>query len=183
MQLSIIKGESHKMIFSGYRGIFWSLLISIGLFGCNALERLSFAFPNALTLNQLSETSEGTVIYIKGQVTDNVPFLGQGAYQLQDNTGYVWVVTDQPLPQVGEEIMLKGQVEYESIPVSDQDLGEFYVLELEKVNRIPESTSPASPSPSPTPELSPEPAATPDPQPSPSPFPDDLFFPHKQNDK
>ncbi|MGK7945353.1 MAG: DNA-binding protein [Microcystaceae cyanobacterium] len=167
------------MVVSRFKGIFWSLLLGMGLFGCSYLDRQSFALPDALSLNQLSENTEGTVIHIRGQVTDNVPFLGQGAYQLQDDTGYVWVVTDQPLPNVGEEIMLKGQLEYESIPISEQDIGEFYVLELEKVTRSPQSAPPTSPKP----EISPDPSLTSDPQPSPSPSLDDLFFPHKQNDK
>ncbi|MGK7933195.1 MAG: hypothetical protein AB4041_17430 [Microcystaceae cyanobacterium] len=173
------------MGFSRYRSILLSLLLSVGLFGCNVIDRFSLAFPNAINLNQLSETTEGTIIYIKGQVTDNVPLLGQGAYKLQDSTGNIWVITDKPLPDVGEEVMLKGQLEYKPISVSNQDLGEFYVLEIEKLQQIPENTSPEPITPSPTaePPATSEPPTTSDPQPSPSPFPDDLFFPHKQNDK
>lgn len=176
-----------KMIYLRKRGLIAALLISIGLLGCNALNRLIFALPNAISVNQLQQTAQGTIIYIRGQVKDKAPFLGKGAYQLQDDTGKVWVVTNETLPQSGEEVIIKGQIEYQSIPVSGQELGEFYVLELEKLTSLPQQAEPAPITPessSPTPlEVTPQPEAVPSPQPSPSSVYDDLFFPHKQNDK
>lgn len=85
-------------------------------------------------LQQLS--SRTNEIYLKGQVRQVVDLLEEGAYQLQDTTGKVWVVTSNPLPQPGDAIVIKGQLRYESIPVEQLELGEVYVIELERIRRV-----------------------------------------------
>lgn len=75
-----------------------------------------------------------TKIYLEGKVTTIAPFLTGGAYQLQDATGKIWVVTNQTLPSVGDEVAIAGEVKFQSIPISGQDIGEAYVQEQEQLD-------------------------------------------------
>ena len=83
---------------------------------------------------QQNHNSAATV-FLQGQVTTRAPFLAAGAYKLQDATGAIWVITNQPLPNVGDEVSLKGQLQFQSIPVSGQDLGEVYIQERQRLQQ------------------------------------------------
>lgn len=73
-----------------------------------------------------------TQVYLQGKVIDQAPFLKAGAYQIQDATGKIWIVTNQTLPNVGDTIVIKGKLEFKSIPLGGQELGEVYVEEQKK---------------------------------------------------
>jgi hypothetical protein len=79
-------------------------------------------------------------VYLRGKVENRAPFVGNAAYQLQDGTGTIWVLTNQALPQLGDEVLLKGEVRYKSITLKElagKDLGEVYVEEMEQLKRTP----------------------------------------------
>jgi len=81
-----------------------------------------------------------TEVYLRGKVENRAPFVGNAAYQLQDGTGTIWVLTNQALPQLGDEVLLKGEVRYKSITLKElagKDLGEVYVEEMEQLKRTP----------------------------------------------
>lgn len=83
-----------------------------------------------------------STVYLQGKVEKRAPFLGAGgAYQLQDATGSVWVITNKTLPNQGDEVSIKGSVNYESIPVAGLELGEVYIKEQEQLQRKPASKS------------------------------------------
>ncbi len=179
------------MVVSKIGSFLLSFALSVGLLGCQPLTYLSLAFPTSASIGQLQGKEKGENVYVSGIVAEKVPFLENGAYLLKDTTGQVWVITQDLLPQAGEEIALKGTVEYQSIPVEGQELGEFYLVELEKVANVP-AQEPNSPIPSqievkPPNDIIIEPPASPSSKPQPpanSPLlPDDLFLPHKQNAK
>lgn len=141
----------------------------VGLIGCTTLANLGKALPfgDAPTpIQEISQQEQNSTLYIRGQVKEQAPFLGSGAYQLQDRTGTVWVLTNESLPRVGEQITIKGQIEYQSIPVGNQELGEFYVLELEKVAQENSISQPRQP------EQESEKLNT-----------EELLLPHKQQEK
>jgi hypothetical protein len=73
-----------------------------------------------------------TTVYLKGQVSDRVPLVSGQVYQLQDETGTIWVLTEHPIPQSGQQLMVKGWVRYQSIPLAGQDYGETYIEEQER---------------------------------------------------
>ncbi|MBE9128620.1 hypothetical protein IQ257_23775 [Coleofasciculus sp. LEGE 07092] len=130
------------------------LLFGGGLVACGNLNQLG---TSSITIGDwaVDVTPIGTIqpdrntaaiVYLQGKVTHQAPFLAAGAYQLQDATGKIWVITNQVLPQVGDEISLKGQLQFQSIPVSGQELGEVYVQEQERVgSNAGKTESPASP--------------------------------------
>lgn len=125
---------------------FFSLLLG-GLLGCGQLTT-SFAFPglaSVTSIEQLQQQPNQRTVYLQGKVGDRAPFVGSGAYQLQDSTGTVWVFSEQSLPQPGTEIRIKGQLNYASIPVGEQDLGEVYVIQLQQLEQPNQTKPPAKP--------------------------------------
>ena len=116
-----------------------SILIG-GLLGCgqlshsgvNVLQAINVPVTNIRDI-QTSRNANSTV-YLKGKVVSLAPFLGSGAYELQDATGSIWVITKQ-IPAKGDEVLIRSQVQYESIPVGGKDLGEVYAQEQEQMER------------------------------------------------
>jgi hypothetical protein len=116
----------------------WFLLfLGIGLIGCNSTGNLNVALSNpyGVQIGQLQQQEASKVVYLKGKVGDRAPFLGSGAYQLQDDTGTVWVVTKGTLPAKGDIVSIKGEAKYETISIGEQQAQEFYILELEQLER------------------------------------------------
>ena len=66
----------------------------------------------------------GQQVTVKGTVADTV-WVGQlskGAYELDDGTGTIWVVTSQPPPQMGATVTSQGTVE-NAITLGDHVIG------------------------------------------------------------
>ena len=111
------------------------------IIGCNQLNSFRIAQMPATTINELIQDqqpnedpqTQGTIYYIKGTVVDHAPFIDNGSYKLQDDTGTVWVLTNGTLPKPGVLITIKGQVEYQPISIGGQDLGELYIVEIEQL--------------------------------------------------
>ena len=86
---------------------------------------------------KLDPENESTV-YLRGKVVKRVPLLERQVYQLQDLTGTVWVVTKRAKLQLKDEVLIKGNVRYQSIPQAGKDFGEVFVVEQEQLERSPE---------------------------------------------
>lgn len=71
-------------------------------------------------------------VELKGQVVDRVPLLGAEVYQLQDETGKIWVLTKDANLKSGERLLVKGKVRFESAPIAGQELGEAYIEEHQR---------------------------------------------------
>ncbi len=80
-----------------------------------------------------SETSTGNTVYVGGTIVTIAPFLEGGAYQVQDETGAIWVRTDSELPEMGATVLIKGELAYETVNMGNLDFGEVYVIEKEKL--------------------------------------------------
>ncbi|XZO02017.1 MAG: DNA-binding protein [Microcoleus sp.] len=103
------------------------------------MSKFNFGF-NVSKISAIQEKRQvDTEVYLQGKVENRAPFVGNAAYQLQDASGSIWVLTKQALPQLGDEIMLKGQVRYKSIKLKGlaEDLGEVYIEEVELLKRKP----------------------------------------------
>ena len=117
---------------------FFCLILPIAsLMGCSQLplgiavpKQYNFPVQPISVLQQAATT--GSKVYLRGQVIQQAPLLNNWAYQLEDKTGQIWVITGDNLPTVGTEVIVEGQVEYQSIPISEQDWGEQYIQELRK---------------------------------------------------
>jgi len=86
----------------------------------------------AISEIQSNQTAK-EVVYLQGEVISQAPFLNSGAYQVQDSTGKIWVVSNQELPKVGDQVVIQGQVQFQSIPISGQEMGEVYLQQTEKI--------------------------------------------------
>ena len=128
-------------------GAFYFFLLA-GLLGCGNLAELAVnGFSSRLGVNVTSirdiksERDHNAIIYLRGKVVKQVPLLGWRVYQLQDSTGAIWVLTNQTTPQPEDEVLIKAQVLYQSIPLVGKEFGEVYVEQQEQLERTPYSQS------------------------------------------
>ncbi|WP_107668198.1 DNA-binding protein [Cyanothece sp. BG0011] len=169
----------------GVHGAIFSLLVG-GLIGCTPVNYLGLAQPSITPIGELSpqpsteSTSEEAIIYLEGKVVDRAPFMDSGSYQLQDQTGTVWVLTDGPLPQTGDRVQITGKVTYQSIPMGGQDVGELYILEVEQVEaNAGQTTSTVQP----VVDTEVEASTDTEVKPISKPAVDEFLLPHKRNTK
>lgn len=107
--------------------------LGTGLVSCS-----QFSFDNVKALGanvtsvrelQLQKNFNATV-YIQGKVERKVPLLKRQAYLVNDSTGQIWVITAQTHVQKGEQVVIKGKVRYQPIPITaNKDSGEIYLEE------------------------------------------------------
>lgn len=55
---------------------------------------------------------EGKTVRVKGKVesTNQLPFLSTRFYKLSDGTGELWIATGDPLPAVGDTLVVSGEL-------------------------------------------------------------------------
>jgi len=63
-------------------------------------------------VRQLAPTLEGKSVRVKGRVasTNQLPFMPTRFYKLSDGTGELWIATMDPLPAVGEALVVSGEL-------------------------------------------------------------------------
>lgn len=133
----LTKGRQSSKIFYFLPCFF---LFGVGLVGCSGSNlgiggiNLSQLGVNVTKISDIKQTKEGT-IYLQGQVATRAPFLEAGAYKLQDATGGIWVITKQTVPNLGDQVVIKGQLQFQSVPVSGQELGEVFVQQEQELSR------------------------------------------------
>lgn len=49
-------------------------------------------------------------VQLSGSVVDSYSFVGNGAYQIEDKTGKLWVVSNRGVPRKGAQVSVKGTV-------------------------------------------------------------------------
>lgn len=101
----------------------WITLL-ISLVGCRA---------SLIAIEGISPQKIGKTVYLKGKVVHLAPLVDRAAYQIEDATGKIWVVTTQKPPEFGQLLSIKGKLEYQSLMFAEQELGDFYVIELEQM--------------------------------------------------
>lgn len=69
---------------------------------------------------------------LMGTVTQRIAILNGWLYQLDDGTGQVWVVSQQPSPAVGTQVYVDGILRYEAIVINGSDLGDYYLEETQR---------------------------------------------------
>ena len=118
------------------------VLLGGGLVGCSnsapfGIGGINFsnASGNVTKISDIQKNQNAATVYIQGQVVTRAPFLVAGAYKVQDATGAIWVLTNQTIPNVGDEVLIKGQLQFQSIPVGGQNLDEVYVQEEQQLQR------------------------------------------------
>ncbi len=75
------------------------------------------------------EQDNQAIVYIQGKVEKQAPLMKQWAYEINDSTGKIWVVTNQKNLGERSQVVIKGKVRYRSIPLAGKELGEVYLEE------------------------------------------------------
>ncbi|MGB2926698.1 MAG: hypothetical protein WBB82_15465 [Limnothrix sp.] len=78
----------------------------------------------------LNSANPGSNVHIKGVVAQNAPFIEGGAYEIQDQTGTIWVITNAPLPAAGTEVLISGELNFHDLRLGANDFGEVFVTEI-----------------------------------------------------
>ncbi|MDB9536645.1 hypothetical protein PN451_12550 [Dolichospermum planctonicum CS-1226] len=114
-----------------YLGLCCSLIT--GLYACNNQANSGITFQkfkiaaNVTPIQKISQKNQDTTIYIQGRVEKTAPLIKKKAYQISDSTGKIWVITNQRNLVIGEQVILKGNVKYKSIPLEGKEYGEIYL--------------------------------------------------------
>ena len=111
----------------------WSIGLLVILLGSLIGCKPSLISPSLISIDGVFQKKAGKSVYLTGKVTHLAPFVDLAAYQIEDQTGNVWVVTSETPPKVGKMVTIKGKIEYQSLPFDQQELGGFYLVELQQL--------------------------------------------------
>ena len=53
----------------------------------------------------------GKDVKVEGDVVGSYSIIGHGAYQVQDDTGALWVVSDKGVPRKGSRVAVEGRIQ------------------------------------------------------------------------
>jgi len=116
------------------------VMMGISIIGCQNPNRL---LPLRLmgqvrTVEALqTQVDVGEKVYVQGTVGDRVPLVNGQVYELQDDTGTIWVVTNDVTITTGETLLIQGNLSYEATPEFGSDAGERYIWEVKQIERSP----------------------------------------------
>ena len=101
------------------------------ILGWTNITNVPISSSDIIPISEIREDSDNPqkVVKIKGKISKIVPLVASFAYQVEDNTGKIWVVTKNQPPQVNQEIVVQGILQYQDITIGEEDFGDFYVLE------------------------------------------------------
>ena len=101
------------------------ILLSCNLVSCGTAQ---------ISIKDISSKKVDKTVYLTGEVVHLAPLVDRTAYQIEDSTGTAWIVTATEPPIDGQQINIKGKIQYQSLPLAEQELGNFYVIELERLD-------------------------------------------------
>ncbi len=129
------QGVMKKILFFGRRfsvlrtGLELLILANLASCGNATLSSMNAIGANITPIKELTPQQNNSTVYIQGKIEKHAPLLNKHAYQLNDSTGKILVLTNQSGLRVGSQIVIKGQLRYKSIPLGGQELGEVYIEE------------------------------------------------------
>ena len=103
------------------------LLLSFSLLGCRA---------SLISIEDISSKEIDKTVYLAGNVVHVAPLVDRAAYQINDTTGTIWVITAQEPPKFGQQVNIKGKIQHQNLSFAGRQLGDFYVVELEQVDDL-----------------------------------------------
>jgi hypothetical protein len=90
-----------------------TLSLSLGTSACNQnpAEVFSGLDPTPATkIRDLAPQPEGRTVVVQGKVTAIAPLIRQSLYEVQDESGSIWVLTNSRAPQRHAQIKIHGVV-------------------------------------------------------------------------
>lgn len=113
-----------------------SVGLSLLILGCSPSNSAGSVQSNAVLsvfsfdttkINEIQKEKTNSTVRLQGRIVAQAPLLGQRAFELQDATGTVWVVTKEKLPVSGSEVKMTGKVRYQRILLDGKEQGTVYV--------------------------------------------------------
>lgn len=110
--------------------------VCLSAIGCSASPNLPAASNNVLTMLEPGErvkisqvsSKRDRVVQVEGKIKAQAPLMGgQRAYEVQDETGSVWVVTSRAVPATGSQVNVQGKVRLQKIDLAGQDQSTVYI--------------------------------------------------------
>lgn len=86
------------------------LVFLVGIVATTLLFTACPSQTNIAKINSDPERYRGKEVGIVGRVTDSYGVPGYGAYEIDDGTGKIWVVTKRGAPSRGSRVGIKGYV-------------------------------------------------------------------------
>ncbi|MBD1859014.1 MULTISPECIES: hypothetical protein [Leptolyngbya] len=112
------------------------VLLCVSAIGCTTSPDLPSTSNNVLAVlepgeqvkaNQVSQKRD-RVVQVQGQIKAQAPLMGgQRAYEVQDETGSVWVVSDRTVPATGSRVSVQGRVKFQKIEIGGKDQSSVYI--------------------------------------------------------
>lgn len=123
-----------------YGAIALGACLAVVLLGCHGLAAIEPStwgseVQTVQTIVAEANRWQGELVVLEGTVGDRAPFVEAQAYQLQDETGAVWVITGDLTIQEGDRLTIRGRVELEPIRLAGQDQSQIFVRETEQLDR------------------------------------------------
>ena len=81
----------------------------------------------SLTVDQPSKA-----VQIQGTVVQQAPLLTGGLYQVQDESGTIWVLSAEAAPAIASNVSVVGTLTVEAIAVEGIDISDFYLSEMSR---------------------------------------------------
>ncbi|MGP1384699.1 MAG: hypothetical protein ACTS2F_14135 [Thainema sp.] len=87
--------------------------------------------PIAQLLAADPTTIVDTTVHLSGKIVQQIPLVDGRIYELQDETGSIWVMaaSESEALITGNNIQIQGIVAYENIAIAGQEQGELYIQE------------------------------------------------------
>lgn len=86
----------------------------------------------ATPIAELSERQPEAVVDLQGTVSDRAPLVEGGVYLLEDETGEIWVLSRESLPESGVTLQVNGVLRDREILINATDYGEVYLEERDR---------------------------------------------------
>ncbi|MBW4441328.1 MAG: hypothetical protein KME10_08860 [Plectolyngbya sp. WJT66-NPBG17] len=110
--------------------------VCLSAIGCSASPNLPAASNNVLTMLEPGErvkirevgAKRDRTVQVEGKIKAQAPLMGgQRAYEVQDETGSVWIVTGRSVPAIGSSVNVQGKVRLQKIDLAGQDQSTVYI--------------------------------------------------------
>lgn len=125
------------------------VLLCVGFIGCNGSPELQSKSGNVLSvldmgaatkIREVQKNNVNQVVRLRGKIGSQAPLMGgQVAYELRDDTGSVWIVTQEKLPASGTQIGVQGQVRVKKMSIAGQEQTSVYIEQRGSVEILPAS--------------------------------------------
>jgi flagellar hook protein FlgE len=82
----------------------------VGLTSCTQLAQVGIGSTSiAQVVSSPGQYRQG--VTVRGEVINQVAILGQGAYQLKDDSGTLWVITRSGMPKLNSNLTVRGNAQ------------------------------------------------------------------------